>query len=723
MVKFGVHLEAFLSENAASQLYIVPYCDIRDQFVEQHLAVPDGVAVSVSVSESVPVAESESESKDGATAADRFAHAWNACLKLATTDFDIAMTALWSEVFLHIAADPESRGATPEKALRLHLLTAGVTAAPPLLARINAIYETSLTNSEALRKLVKKFDKQHGTQLSLKLLPQMYAANFTIGQPTLEDGLSMLRHALGSDTDYDEDEPSPIRHPTTTTTTNSPGTPSDRARSLERDRRGQQHDAAVYKRKEELMWLKNLVHQVSLHDDHHYPQEDPDLAAETTSTILGPPSSSSLPPKPKPKQTQLQQHMVAHRGFHNPLDRSDRRPLENSLQAYEAAWTNGIHLCECDIALTKDEKIVLAHDADFSRLALDQDSPMFHRQVRDLTFRELIALPLKSGIRPPLLIDVLRSAQAIQGNSQLIIEIKPGNNEAAKALGRLLLRHMDLMEQVAVIMSFDAFAMHTLRNDLAVLLHPSPSDHSSYTTGNQLRPGHRSAMSLGNMTMLVDALSLDERNDNGGFIPLGDKRGSSDHFGVGLSLSFRDLEGHHMNHINNNNNNNNNNHSLPPLAPTTPSSNGGGAISNSHGTFHKDMMAAKLEQRKRRLPKLMLLTVSDNPKIPCELQVSLEEQPLLKIDQWLHRDDGALDGVYMQYEPQMLSPEGLVQLRLLASKYTVGVWNKAHKDPDDFETFHTLVKEGLVSFVNSDLPKGFMKPKNGGGSAHSTRSF
>jgi hypothetical protein len=56
-------------------------------------------------------------------------------------------------------------------------------------------------------------------------------------------------------------------------------------------------------------------------------------------------------------------------------------------------------------SLTKDEKLVLAHDDDFSRLALDKDLP--HKQVRDLTFRELISLPLKSGIRPPLLIDVL----------------------------------------------------------------------------------------------------------------------------------------------------------------------------------------------------------------------------------------------------------------------------------------------------------------------------
>ena len=107
------------------------------------------------------------------------------------------------------------------------------------------------------------------------------------------------------------------------------------------------------------------------------------------------------------------QHAVAHRGFHNPKGRSDLRPLENSLAAFEAAWTNGVHLCECDVALTKDEKLVLAHDMDFSRLSLDPSSDTSNTKVSDLTFKELIALTLKNGVRAPLLLDVLQSASAI----------------------------------------------------------------------------------------------------------------------------------------------------------------------------------------------------------------------------------------------------------------------------------------------------------------------
>jgi len=133
------------------------------------------------------------------------------------------------------------------------------------------------------------------------------------------------------------------------------------------------------------------------------------------------------------------QHAVAHRGFHNPKGRSDLRPLENPLAAFEAAWTNGVYLCECDVALTKDEKLVLAHDTDFSRLSLDPLSDNSNTKVSDLTFnKELIALTLKNGVRAPLLLEVLQSTSAIGQEAKLIIELKPGNNQAAMALARLL---------------------------------------------------------------------------------------------------------------------------------------------------------------------------------------------------------------------------------------------------------------------------------------------
>ena len=118
------------------------------------------------------------------------------------------------------------------------------------------------------------------------------------------------------------------------------------------------------------------------------------------------------------------------------------------------------------MALTKDEKLVLAHDETFSRLALNPTSQSSQMKVGDLTLKEIISLTFKSGSRPPLLIDVLTSARALEANCKLVIEIKPGNIEASTALVRLFRHHPDLIDSCAVVMSFDAFIMHRLKCEL-----------------------------------------------------------------------------------------------------------------------------------------------------------------------------------------------------------------------------------------------------------------
>jgi len=190
-----------------------------------------------------------------------------------------------------------------------------------------------------------------------------------------------------------------------------------------------QHDAVIEQRKEDVTWLHNLVHSIS---------------AEIICHIVD--------------------------------DRSDRRPLENSLQACEAAWTSGIQLCECDVALTKDEKRVwhtMSTFRDWQGVSQDYcQSPWF-----DLSWTHFL-IPLASGIRPPLLIDVLCTSIGAGhwGNSQLILKSNPVTIYAAKALARLFIRHPDLMKQCHFIMSFDLFAMHTLGNDLDVLEQPNTTN-------------------------------------------------------------------------------------------------------------------------------------------------------------------------------------------------------------------------------------------------------
>lgn len=614
------------------------------------------------------------------------------------------MKVLWKLVFdgietataegggIHANAE-QLRGALPDTALRTYLAVSNIDAAQELLFLVKQIYNTALTNAEALRKLVKKFDKQHTAALSVELLPEVYGENFVTGQATLQAGISLIRASLGLNSDEADDDAASV---------GSAGSVISTSKQAE-------HDVQVQRRKEELEWLRQLVDSIA------------------RSEIA---------------------HIVAHRGFHSPMDRSDVRPLENSLAAYETAWSSGIHLCECDIALTKDEKLILAHDEDFQRLALDPLAEHSSLKVGDLTYRQLISMPLKSGNRPPLLIDVLRSASAIGGNSQLIIEIKPGNVAAASALARLFLRHPELMSRCAVVMSFDAFAMHTLRKDLRTVLpmvnHQDPEAAPLPSSSGVSLP---STMSLGNLGYRVDSMPAAASFEEGKetmeeerqFIPLAHrgKTDSLDHFGVGLTDSIRTrsgsfnftpfnqlepqalLQSHDQSNVYD--------HKMSPTtspkltgiaAPNLRSSPNllSAASTGSPAKTAKLLLPPrgdppqqpKLSPRHFGVPKLMLLTVAQRPKIECELVVHVSD--ILQVEQWLGGGDGSLDGAYLQFEQEMLTESGAASLRKLSDKgYSVGVWNYHGRDPDCWESFHHLVRAGGVSYVNSDLPRGFRK--------------
>ena len=308
--------------------------------------------------------------------ANRFETEWRIALKRASADFERAMGLFWAEVFEGIThhkddvagksrdedeEDDAIRGALPDSALQIYVSVAPANQAQNLFSFLKDIHATALINAEALRKLVKKFDKYHLDKvrliddnlhsLSAKLLPEVYASNFVLGLAGIDAGLTLLRAFLNIDEEEslgDGEEIKANKH-------------LKKLTALDIDSRdlavlsggyfGSKKDLdaeLVKKRKEELEWLRNMVAEI---DPMYVPS------------------------------------LVGHRGFHNIHDRSDVRPLENSLMAYEAAWTSGICNCECDIALTKDERIILAHDENFSRLGMDPTSPLCNRTVRDLTFK------------------------------------------------------------------------------------------------------------------------------------------------------------------------------------------------------------------------------------------------------------------------------------------------------------------------------------------------
>ena len=63
-----------------------------------------------------------------------------------------------------------------------------------------------------------------------------------------------------------------------------------------------------------------------------------------------PASAMSLP--------KLQIHRGDHRGGHQ----------ENTIPAFESAYTRGAEICECDLRLSKDRVVVVIHERDLKRV-------------------------------------------------------------------------------------------------------------------------------------------------------------------------------------------------------------------------------------------------------------------------------------------------------------------------------------------------------------------
>ena len=137
------------------------------------------------------------------------------------------------------------------------------------------IHATALINAEALRKLTKKFDKHHIDKistidnnvysLSAKLLPEVYASNFTVGLASGDAGLTLLRAFLNIDEEEslgDGEELRANKHLKKLTTMDID---SRELAVLSGGYFGNKKDLdaeLVKKRKEELEWLRNMVEEL-----------------------------------------------------------------------------------------------------------------------------------------------------------------------------------------------------------------------------------------------------------------------------------------------------------------------------------------------------------------------------------------------------------------------------------------------------------------------------
>lgn len=148
----------------------------------------------------------------------------------------------------------------------------------------------------------------------------------------------------------------------------------------------------------------------------------------------------------------LSEQLVAHRGFHDPEFGLDR-PVEGSLSSYAGAWGAGVRLCECDVRVTGDGYLVLAHDDTLLKAAADPSDPVASMSVASSTLDTLRSLDLRGGERLSLLSDVLQVA--LQTDGKMVVEMK-SQAGAGAALARFFRDRPELREACELVMSFDA---------------------------------------------------------------------------------------------------------------------------------------------------------------------------------------------------------------------------------------------------------------------------
>lgn len=176
MVKFGRHLQFYLecdelTTDHHKKSYLVPYKDIRGT-----------------------IGESQQE----------FQISWAEALEAASDDYTNRIKSLWKQIFADLftlSRQDENmlRGLPHEDAVQLYLDTMGEKKSRDLLATIKKLHSNASMNLEALRKLVKKYDKQATARgddiLTTILLPELYSSAI-MDAPMLERYIDLLRDKL-----------------------------------------------------------------------------------------------------------------------------------------------------------------------------------------------------------------------------------------------------------------------------------------------------------------------------------------------------------------------------------------------------------------------------------------------------------------------------------------------------------------------------------------------
>lgn len=133
--------------------------------------------------------------------------------------------------------------------------------------------------------------------------------------------------------------------------------------------------------------------------------------------------------------------------------------LENTLASLEIACLLGVDAIEFDIRKTKDNELVLCHDADLDRISDRQD------KISNLTLKELQQIVLKDGHS---VVPTLRQALTLVKQMPVIIEIK--ENDCMPELLKILDEFQHPNVTIASFKHDEMILARQLRPDIRIFL-------------------------------------------------------------------------------------------------------------------------------------------------------------------------------------------------------------------------------------------------------------
>ena len=107
------------------------------------------------------------------------------------------------------------------------------------------------------------------------------------------------------------------------------------------------------------------------------------------------------------------------------------------------------------------------------------------RPVNTLSFKDVARTFLKNGLRPPLLKEVLRAAQCMGPEAQLVIELKSSAGDIADALVQFFIDYPDLVANVGVVMSFDLYVIHHFNREFNRLVLANDRTRGDHAWGTE----------------------------------------------------------------------------------------------------------------------------------------------------------------------------------------------------------------------------------------------